>query len=568
MDAAARSDAPAPPAATSATHASSQFAWILVIGGVTAVLAIYGWKLFFFLTDDAFIAFRYVSNSLMGRGLVWNPAPFRPVEGYTSLLWVVILREFWRFTGIEPPDSSNVLSLLCGLATLFVSARMVMRLALPARLEQKRLLLLFLVLLGTVTNRTFLAWLSSGLETALFNLLFTWWLYEALAKAGRDRPAWILRLTLSAVLGALCRPDGLLFVLATALILVIDMPPLTVWNLAAALPLLVTPAHIAWRYATYGDWLPNTYRAKYAGAWPESGLRYLGCFIIEYGVWWWMVLAAAWLVRAGLRPSEPARLRLARALPIVVVVGHLGYYTLIIGGDAFEYRVYSHLVPLLFVSAAFFASRLANSGLGAAALVAGFMLVSWPIPWAYWWPTRGLSGPAEAAVLETPMASRFPAPLRPVVAVWDRWQEWLRLHMVCQRAQGSGIYEQSRVALYPSRDEGLKIPWSDRDVALSGGLGVLGWVLPNVAIIDYHGLNDWVIARQPRFAIANEDRRMAHDKKPPEGYPECFRLNVLFNENGILIRPRGDHPLTDEEIRACESRDWTRPTPGQGVSDK
>ena len=51
-------------------------------------LAIWGWNLFLFTTDDAYIAFRYVDNNRMGHGLVWNPPPFRPVEGYTSLLLV------------------------------------------------------------------------------------------------------------------------------------------------------------------------------------------------------------------------------------------------------------------------------------------------------------------------------------------------------------------------------------------------------------------------------------------------------------------------------------------------
>ena len=59
---------------------------------VAAVGLLAGWDLFYFLTDDAYIAFRYVANAHEGRGLVWNPAPFLPVEGYTSFLWVTLLR--------------------------------------------------------------------------------------------------------------------------------------------------------------------------------------------------------------------------------------------------------------------------------------------------------------------------------------------------------------------------------------------------------------------------------------------------------------------------------------------
>ena len=54
---------------------------------VAAVLvACAGWQLMWFLTDDAYISFRYLSNALRGYGLVWNPPPFQPVEGYISAL--------------------------------------------------------------------------------------------------------------------------------------------------------------------------------------------------------------------------------------------------------------------------------------------------------------------------------------------------------------------------------------------------------------------------------------------------------------------------------------------------
>src|SRR5882672_7200625 len=136
--------------------------------------------MFWFLTDDAFIAFRYLSNSRLGYGYVWNAPPFRPVEGYTSFLWVVLLDVVWRVGGVEPPAAANNISLVCTYLTLLVGAQMVLKLKLNERLGKHRLLFLSLVLLGVVTNRTFLAWSSSGLETALFNLLLTLWIYCSL----------------------------------------------------------------------------------------------------------------------------------------------------------------------------------------------------------------------------------------------------------------------------------------------------------------------------------------------------------------------------------------------------
>jgi arabinofuranosyltransferase len=49
---------------------------------------------------------------------------------------------------------------------------------------------------------------------------------------------------------------------------------------------------------------------------------------------------------------------------------------------------------------------------------------------------------------------------------------------------------------------------------------------------------------------------MAHDRIPPPGYVECFRPNLEIRD-GVLRLEARDHPLTDDEIRACESRDWS-----------
>ena len=48
----------------------------LVLAVVIAVFA--GWRAFWFLTDDAFIAFRYVSNQMLGHGLSGTRRPSRP----------------------------------------------------------------------------------------------------------------------------------------------------------------------------------------------------------------------------------------------------------------------------------------------------------------------------------------------------------------------------------------------------------------------------------------------------------------------------------------------------------
>ncbi len=525
---------------------------LVALGVAAALAAVYGWQKFYFLTDDSYIDFRYVANSLAGHGLVFNAPPFRAVEGYTSLLWVLVLRTVWEVLGAQPPDSAGVLSLLCGFGTLWLIFRFFWRIPLPAKLEGRRTLLLALILAGTLTNRTFLAWLSSGLETALFDLLFTWWLFESTRPEGVDSEPVLLRLSLSATLCALCRPDGLLIVAGTVAQLVL-VGRLRRGSLRVIWPLLLVPAHILWRWHVYGDWLPNTYRAKFVHMWPESGIRYLASFVLENGVWWWLALLIAWALRPA-RPSEPARgAILLTAVPFAVLLGHFAYYTFIIGGDHFEYRIYSHLVPLLFLSAVFFATRLTEEPGKVAALVIGFILVSWPIQWVHWNLTQGLVKREQTYKMVQPIAQEFPWPLRPIVAQWDGWQKWLILHSVGMRHQEHKVYWQFQLRRMPSRATGMTYGLEKRLIFATRHVGVPGWIFPNVNVVDELGLTDAVVAREGQ---PGEDRQMAHERNPPAGYIECFRSNIYLM-NGVHLRD-GIAPLTDDEVRACESRDWSK----------
>ena len=63
-----------------------------------------------------------------------------------------------------------------------------------------------------------------------------------------------------------------------------------------------------------------------------------------------------------------------------------------------------------------------------------------------------------------------------------------------------------------------------------------------------------LIAHAKPKATGSEDRQMAHDRGPPEGYVECFRPNISIHANGKLgLRVRAQD-LTANEIRRCEER--------------
>jgi arabinofuranosyltransferase len=529
-----------------------------LLGGV-----FFGWRLFWFLTDDAYITFRYISNLMAGYGLVWNPPPFIPVEGYTSFFWAILLYLIWVLMGVEPPQSANYISLVFGYATLGVGSLLIWKMRLPSRLEKFRIPLLLLALIGTVTNRTFLTWLSSGLETSAFNFFLTWWIFEAVYGLRAGGSSGILRLSLSAALTYLTRPDGILVVMGTGLILLLHF----LWEyrgrtrlwvaLLQAAPLLAMPAHLLWRYTTYGEWLPNTYYAKHVEAWPESGLRYAASFFLENGVWVWLIVLLVWLIVAGQAffRSTGSRLwsQVRENYPLLVmlgvVLGHFSYYTLIIGGDHFEYRVYSHLILLLFASAIWLLSRITRLAGPVLAGLAIFILASYPIPWTHWLETKDLKGREETLFLTRPIAQRFPSWARPVAGQWDDWQKWLIARMVCTRHQEHKILHLGLVDWLPTRAEGSKLKWKDRPIIADGTVGVVGWILPEVAVLDLKGLNDWIVARRPVQIESHEDRRMAHDRHACPDYVRCLRPNVIFKDHKIHIYER---ELTDHDIRTCQ----------------
>ena len=525
------------------------------------VVLILGWREFWFQCDDAYIAFRYVSNRHQGWGYTWNPPPFRPVEGYTSFLWVVLLDAVWSVFGVEPPDAANWLALGFSAASLALVIAMVLRLPLSPGLARHRTLLLTLVLIGVLTNRTFLAWTSSGLETALFGFLLLAWVYAALLAKGSPRDsAW---LALTAGLLALTRPDGLLFVVATAAILgVRGLPERTLSRraLLPALPLLIPVVHVLWRRATYGYWLPNTYYAKHVAAWPESGLRYFAAFLLEYAYWIALLLAVVACMRwlrseafiARLRAWDPATL--TRLLVAGAFAVHFAYYTFLIGGDHFEFRVYQHWVPLVLVGFALLGEKAGLSARATLAALVVMIALGLVIPSTHWWHTRTLVERAETFKLRYEVAPLLPQPLRAYAALWDGLEDWLIGHLVGCRHQEHKVFGEHQLSRLPTRAQGSQISSDGYPVTTGRTIGVPGWVLPHVAVIDWFGLNDVVIAHAKPSFTSSDERQMAHDRGPPDGYLECFRPNVVVHPNGKLgVRLRAKD-LTPEEVIRCEAR--------------
>jgi len=311
---------------------------------------------------------------------------------------------------------------------------------------------------------------------------------------------------------------------------------------------------------TYGEWLPNTYYAKHVAAWPESGLRYLASFVLEYGLWFWLVILLFslwhWYRRGemkrdlfGLGHQEQGRSTFL-VLILLTIAGHIGYYTLMIGGDHFEYRVFSYLVPFIFVSTLWMLNKLVRDQVIAAGLLGLFILVSWPIPWTHWAVARNLSSRDETWAMWVPVAPEFPAGLQWYAQPFDGLQAWLIERHVCMRHQEHKVFYRFLTSQYPERSLELPAKAGAFPVAACLSTGVPGWVFPRVAVLDAFGLNDYVIARHKPYP--RRFRLMAHDRYPPAGYMESFSFNYgrMANQSSGFV-PR-DYEITADEIAATE----------------
>ncbi len=535
----------------------------------------FGWREFWFLTDDAFIAFRYVSNAVLGNGYVWNVEPFRAVEGYTSFLHVLILESVWRLFGTEPPESANLLSLIFAAVTVLLTTFGAMRMQLSGQLQNIRLYLTSLVLLGLISNVTFLTWSSSGLETALFNCCFLAWILAVILIVQKGT-WWRLAITTTASLVYLARPDGMLMLLGTLVLLIISLlseikkRQLKLSWFVSVLPMLVPIIHFIWRKSYYGEWLPNTYYAKHIAAWPESGIRYLLSFLLEYGIWLWlsvllivackMTVSFIKLKKADLKIAErlisvfqtPPDRRVCTIVAVMTVVLHLSYYTFVIGGDHFEWRVYSYLPPLLMLSFVYFMSLLNFSPGRTIISLALLIALSIPIPWVHHFQEKKITELKIADTVKIKVSNHLPFFLKPLARLNEQLQSWLIDHMVCVRWQEHKMFLIGQFEFFPRRTLELPPEAGPFPVSYFSTVGVAGWVLPKVAVIDGYGLNDYVIARLPIGPKIH--RMMAHDRFAPHAYVASFLPNVNIMSSGrVRYRQRPpDFELTREKIIAYE----------------
>jgi len=265
-----------------------------------------------FFHDDAYITLRYAQSFLAGKGLVWSEGNY--VEGFTHPLWLLQLLPLGAL-GLDLETAARALGVayLAGLFVLWIASR--------ARAE---LLLLVVTLHGVIL------WTNGGLELPGFAFWLVAGSWQALAaeRAARQGDAQAARRGAAAGLcfaaAALMRPEGAACGLLALLFVALarDRRASVAMTLTLVLPLL---AWLEFRLLYYGDWLPNTARAKIGGL-PlaeqlRAGLAYL-----------WKV-RGEWLPAFAFATAVLARRRERRALAAAAFALPVFAGLLLGGGD-------------------------------------------------------------------------------------------------------------------------------------------------------------------------------------------------------------------------------------------
>ncbi|MEM7203438.1 MAG: hypothetical protein AAF628_24455 [Planctomycetota bacterium] len=494
-----RDRAEAASALTTGNRTTRALGLLLALG----VAACFAWHVahYYFVSDDAYISFRYSLNLVEGHGLVYNPG--ERVEGYSNFLWVLMAAATIAL-GLAPEIPANALGIASG-ATILLSL-----VALSRRGSGWLHPLVWVAPACLAANRTFTAWSTGALATQFFAALVLLALLAYLAerRSSASRPAVSALLFAAA---ALTRPEGPLFFAIAAAFFAADVFVLgrrRVGSLAMWLTLfaLVVGTHVAWRWSYYGYPLPNTYYAKVAGFWWESSRVWMGLFVTDHHIAW---VAPLPLLGLLLRRDHTAAL-------LATTVATYTAYLLYIGGDFFEYRLTTPILPLWY--------WLAQEGIREVArrlrrILPGGLILALGL----------LGGAALVFTAHAPTRHGFDAGGHKISSL-----------------EGYRQFTDSRVEqgkfLASLVDQGIL---RGDEVLCVRGAGALPY-FSRLPTLDYHGLTDAFVAHQPTL----ERGWVAHEKRAPREYIEQ-RGAVIWDVENRIVRPPGARQPRPHRVRTA-----------------
>ncbi len=451
-----------------------------------ALLSVLVWR-FAFLCDDAYISFRYARNLVQGLGLRYNPTEDPPVEGYSNLLWILVLAPF-QAAGGDLASVSRILSVASAIGLLGLVVRFTV-LRFQASGREVLLPALFFASLPPIG-----VWATSGLETLPFALALFGVFHALFARpaCSNGAPRGVLA-GLAGACAVLLRADGYVLVgtvLAGALLasmLSLGEERRALLRALAAAGLLVATAVVlqhAWRWSYHEHLLPNTAQAKvgFSGALLRRGASYVAGFLLSVPS---VLLVLATVL--GRAPRLPRALFAAAFLPLALIFG----YAIAVGGDFMCMGRF--LVPALPLLAVLLAAALAAGGgrLGT-------------------WIVRGSA--ALAIVLSLLSAGDLNVVRASLRAELD--PRWAASEFMSEVEQWRSM--KQRAELLELKGRALALHTHPGEELIADAIGAVGW-FSGLHIHDLNGLVDPDVASRPwKIGTPGHDRGVTADRFFPE----------------------------------------------------
>ncbi|HTK82021.1 MAG TPA: hypothetical protein VL633_06995 [Bacteroidota bacterium] len=307
-----------------------------------------------FMTDDAFISFRYAKNLVRGLGLVYNSG--ERVEGFTNFLWTVIVAGGMRLN-FDPVNFSSTLSIAFYLGTILLYALSSWKLF---GSDEHSKLIIPLTSLALCIHHDVNVYATGGLETAMFMFMVSAGFFALLfAQTSRGFAGSGALL----VLAMMTRPDGVVVLFAAALFIVLTEANAWKRLIQFLLPtVLIFVPYWIWRFLYYGYFFPNSFYAKSIDLpYYSQGFQYVALFFKSYYVFAIIPLLGILLVaqyRSTVKES-PAPVRFRERMQslrprgrgmLLAVLLSTAYLAFIIriGGDFMFARFLIPVTPLLY----------------------------------------------------------------------------------------------------------------------------------------------------------------------------------------------------------------------------
>jgi hypothetical protein len=226
----------------------------------TAIYVVHTAFLGSWIVDDAGISFAYARNLAEGHGLVAQPGAV-PVEGFTNLLWVLLLSIPMKLHAFDPVLTPKIISAFCvALSFIWIGYLLYASGSRPAWLTACSLSI-------SAGFTGFAVWGAAGLENALYALVVSMLAFVSSIRTNSER----LRLLRSVAAGVVLflvfctRPDGALYFWILPFLMGTEEDskrghrPLVAYTAAFIVPWLLLTL---FRLFYFNDVFPNTFYAK------------------------------------------------------------------------------------------------------------------------------------------------------------------------------------------------------------------------------------------------------------------------------------------------------------------